>query len=115
MLSDAEYAALCDMLHHIDLTQRFVQGRTFESLRDDLMPLYAVTRCLEIISEASRRLSDGLKARHPQTPWREMAAAGNFYRHNYEDVLPRRVWKTVHEDLPPLRVVIEQELNTSRQ
>ena len=48
------------MLHHIELAQRFAQGRTFESLRDDLMPLYAVTRCLEVISEASRRLSDGI-------------------------------------------------------
>ena len=39
-----------------------------------------------------------------------MAAAGNFYRHNYEDVTPRRVWKTLQEDLSPLRAVIEQEL-----
>jgi uncharacterized protein with HEPN domain len=110
MLSETDSGALRDLLHHIDLARRFVQGRSFESLRDDLMPLYAVTRCLEIISEASRRLSDELKARHPQMPWREMAAAGNFYRHNYEDVLPRRVWKTLHDDLPPLRAAIEQEL-----
>jgi uncharacterized protein with HEPN domain len=110
MLSDKDSATLHDMLHHIDLAERFMQGRSFESLRDELMPLYAVTRCLEVISEASRRLSDDVKARHVRTPWREMAAAGNFYRHNYEDVLPRRVWKTLHEDLPPLRTVIEQEL-----
>jgi uncharacterized protein with HEPN domain len=110
MLSDKDVATLREMLHHIELAERFVQGPSFESLRDDLMPLYAVTRCLEIISEASRRVSDDLKERHPQTPWREMAAAGNFYRHNYEDVLPRRVWKTLHEDLPQLRAVIEQEL-----
>jgi uncharacterized protein with HEPN domain len=113
MLSDKDSATLHDMLHHIDLAERFVQGRSFESLRDELMPLYAVTRCLEIISEASRRLSDDVKARHTRMPWREMAAAGNFYRHNYEDVLPRRVWKTLHEDLPPLRTAIEQELARS--
>ena len=110
MLSEKEGAALRDMLHHIELAEQFVQGRNFESLRDDLMPLFAVIRCLEVISEASRRLSDELKARHPQILWREMAAAGNFYRHNYEDVLPRRVWKTLREDLPPLRAVIEHEL-----
>jgi uncharacterized protein with HEPN domain len=110
MLSDKDSATLHDMLHHIDLAERFVQGRGFEGLRDEVMPLYAVTRCLEIISEASRRLSDELKARHSWLPWREMAAAGNFYRHNYEDVLPHRVWKTLHEDLPPLRAAIEQEL-----
>jgi uncharacterized protein with HEPN domain len=77
------------------------------------MWLYAVIRSLEIISEASRRLSDELKARHPGILWREMAAAGNFYRHpNYEDVTPRRVWKTRQEDLVPLRAVIEQELGS---
>jgi uncharacterized protein with HEPN domain len=109
-LSETERGALHDMLHHVDLAEQFARGRTFEDLRDDPMPLYAITRCLEIISEGSRRLSNELKGRHPRMPWREMAAAGNFYRHNYEDVLPGRIWKTLHEDLPPLRTVIEQEL-----
>ena len=68
MLSDKHSATLHDMLHHIGLAQRFVQGRSFENLRDEVMPLYAVTRCLEIISEASRRLSDELKARHSGLP-----------------------------------------------
>lgn len=68
MLSDKDRATLRDMLHHIELAERFVRGGNFESIRDDLMPLYAVTRCLEIISEASRRLSEDLKARHPQMP-----------------------------------------------
>jgi uncharacterized protein with HEPN domain len=109
-LSETERGALHDMLHDVDLAEQFARGRTFEDHRDDPMPLYAITRCLEIISEGSRRLSNELKAPHPRMPGREMAAAGNFYRHNYEDVLPGRIWKTLHEDLPPLRTVIEQEL-----
>ena len=79
------------------------------------MRLYAIIRALEIISEGSRRLSNELKARYPDIAWQEMAAAGNFYRHNYEDVTPRRVWKTLQQDLPPLRAVIEQELGTSSE
>jgi uncharacterized protein with HEPN domain len=70
----------------------------------------AVTRCLEIISEASRRLPDDLKARHPVIPWKAIAGAGNIYRHNYEDVSQREVWLTVTRDLPPLLTVIENEL-----
>jgi hypothetical protein len=35
MLSETESGALRDMLHHIDLADRFVHGRSFESLRDD--------------------------------------------------------------------------------
>jgi uncharacterized protein with HEPN domain len=39
-----------------------------------------------------------------------MAAAGNVYRHNYEDVAAQYVWDTVQLALPPLRAVIEQEI-----
>ena len=83
MRSDIELNALRDMLHHIDMAENFARGRKLEGLQgNDIMALYAITRCLEIISEASRRLFDDLKARHVEMPWREMAAAGNFYRHN---------------------------------
>jgi uncharacterized protein with HEPN domain len=88
----------------------FTSGHSFETFRDDVMRIYAVTRCLEIISEASRRLSDALKARHPAILWREMAGAGNIYRHDYEDVAATRVWDTVQRALPPLRALVAREL-----
>ena len=75
------------------------------------MVFYAATRCLEIISEASRRLGPDIKARQAHIAWREIAAAGNIYRHNYEDVSQREVWITVTRDLPPLLAVIESELS----
>jgi DNA-binding XRE family transcriptional regulator len=62
---------------------------------------YAITRCLEIISEATRRLSPETKARHPDIPWRKMSASGNIYRHDYEDVAHRLVRGTVHEFCRP--------------
>ena len=111
MPSKAEVAALHDILHHIDLALRFTLGMERQLFLDDIRTVYAVTRCLEIISEASRRLSEGLKSRHPHIPWRQMAGAGNVYRHDYEDVAARFVWDTVQRDLPPLRVVIQHEID----
>jgi uncharacterized protein with HEPN domain len=110
MLSERESGALRDMLHNIGLAEDFSRGHTFESLTADTKTLYALVRTLEIISEASRRVPNAVKARHRHIEWREMAAAGNFYRHNYEDVTARRVWKTVQDHLPKLRAAIEQEL-----
>ncbi len=101
---------LNDIQHHVAMAQGFVAGMTYEAFKDDNLHLYAVTRCLEIISEASRRLPEELKARHPSIAWREMAAAGNIYRHEYEDVAARRVWRTLTHDLPLLHGVIAQEL-----
>ena len=39
-----------------------------------------------------------------------MAAAGNVYRHDYEDVAAQFVWDTVHRALPALTTVIEEEI-----
>jgi uncharacterized protein with HEPN domain len=76
------------MLHHIDLAASFVAGFDYKAFVADERTLYAVTRCLEVISEASRRLPPDLKDRHPSIPWKNIAGAGNIYRHDYEDVAP---------------------------
>ena len=110
MPSDTDQGVLRDILRHIELAERFTRDLTFETFSSDELYLYAVTRCLEVISEASRRLSDELKARHRGIPWKEMAGAGNVYRHDYQDVAALRIWDAVQLALPPLRGVIEQEL-----
>jgi len=101
---------LNDIRYHIDLAQRFAAEVEYEAFRDDLMRFHAVTRCLEIISEASRRLPDAMKARHPSIAWQEMASAGNVYRHDYEDVAASFVWVTLRDHLPRLMVVVDHEL-----
>ena len=110
MPSRSGESALRDMLHHVDLVILFLAGFDYRTFNDDLRTVFAVTRCLEIISEASRRLPGDLKARHPSIEWKQMAGAGNVYRHDYEDVAARHVWQTACNDLPPLRAVLVQEL-----
>ena len=110
MRSDPSIRALRDMAYHIDLAESFAAGVDFGTFRDDLRMVYAVTRCLEIISEASRRLPEAMKARYPSIAWKEMAGAGNVYRHDYEDVAASYVWTTLRNHLPALRVVVTQEL-----
>ena len=103
-------AALSDIERHIGLATQFVEGLDYESFRDDARTVLAVTRCLEIVSEASRRLPDELKTRYPSIPWKEIAGAGNVYRHDYEDVAAKMVWDTVQLALPPLLAVVAQEM-----
>ncbi|MBX9829651.1 MAG: DUF86 domain-containing protein [Xanthobacteraceae bacterium] len=104
---------LRDIHHHIELAERFAEGSDHAAFIADDRTVYAVTRCLEIISEASRRLPDDMKARHPSIPWKQMAGAGNIYRHDYEDVAARYVWETLKHDLPQLRLVVAREIARS--
>jgi uncharacterized protein with HEPN domain len=110
MLSDIERDALEVIGDNIARATRFVEGLDLEGFLVDDKTFYAATRCLEIISEASRRLTSAFRTRFPEIPWKDVAGSGNIYRHNYESVQERRVWKTIHEALPALRAVVDAEL-----
>ncbi len=110
MLSDKARSALLDIRENIAAAQSFLEGASFETFRSDLKTFYAVTRALEIISEASRRLPDEFKACNSAVAWRAIRDAGNFYRHSYERVEVPFIWDTAHDDLVQLSKVVEAEL-----
>jgi uncharacterized protein with HEPN domain len=110
MPSDPVRDALLDISENIHLARSFVAGLDLTAFQISPLHVYAATRALEIISEASRRLPDDLRARHPHLPWRAIRDTGNFYRHQYDNVLESYVWTNVHDDLPPLLAAVEQEL-----
>jgi uncharacterized protein with HEPN domain len=99
-----------DILENIDRTRRFIGNYDFDAFVADTRTFYAVTRALEIISEASRHLPDEMKARSAHLDWRGIALVGNVYRHSYDNVESTLVWDVVTRDLEPLRVAMVAEL-----
>ena len=111
MLSeDRHHQALVDIRENILLAVSFVEGLDEDGFRQDQKVFYAVVRALEIISEASRKLPQTLKARHAHLPWRQIAGAGNVYRHDYLNVTADFIWITLHKSLPDLLAAVEFEL-----
>src|SRR5450631_1294791 len=102
MPSDRTRLALFAIRDNALLAQMFVADLSEAAFRADLRTFYAVTRCLEIISEASRRLSVEIRERNPALPWREIMGVGNIYRHDYDNVAEEMVWRTVRHSLEPL-------------
>lgn len=80
MKDDGKY-----LLHILECIQRIeedVSGglNAFESSH---MIQDAVLRNLQVIAESTKRLSDPLKAGHPQFDWRGIAGFRNFLVHDY--------------------------------
>jgi len=54
-------------------SMRFVDGFDVDAFLANDKTFYAATRCLEFISEASRRLPPAFKERFPEIPWKQVA------------------------------------------
>jgi uncharacterized protein with HEPN domain len=108
--SNRAQLALFDIRDNIQLARQFAADMSQEAFVADRRTFYAVARCLEIISEAARRLPPTVRNRHAELPWRAIMGAGNVYRHDYDNVAEDIIWRTVHEHLAPLLAVVEAEI-----
>jgi uncharacterized protein with HEPN domain len=101
---------LTDIIEAIELIRSEMAGVTLAAFEPDRRKRWLVERGIEIISEASRHLSEELKARQPAIPWAKVAGIGNVLRHEYEDVAHDVLWHVVRDDLPSLEQACREEL-----
>jgi uncharacterized protein with HEPN domain len=66
----------------------------------------ATLRNLQTLSEATQRLTDGIKATQPEIPWSSIAGFRNVLVHNYLGIEMDQVWSIIERDIPPLRQAV---------
>jgi len=71
----------------------------------------AAIRQLEIVGEATKRLSNHLKERNPDIPWRRIAGLRDILIHNYMGVDLNAVWEITQKDVPRLKQRVEEILS----
>ena len=74
-----------------------------ERLTGDRKTLFAVAKALENIGEAVKQVPAAVRHKYPDVPWKDMAGMRGVLVHDYFGVDAAIVWKTVQEDLPPLK------------
>ena len=74
----------------------------------------AVIRQLEIIGEATKRLSKQLCSQHPEVPWRRIAGLRDVLIHDYMGVDIKAVWEVTQKDLPGLKKGIQEILHAMK-
>jgi uncharacterized protein with HEPN domain len=100
---------LQDILDALASIERYVaQGRqAFDE--QELIPVWIIHH-LQIIGEAANALSTDLIDQYSEIPWAQIIAFRNAVVHEYFRISLDLVWAIVKNNLPPLKVTVEQML-----
>ncbi len=111
MKSKREYTDyLQDILDAPTKARHFVKDVDFEAFRANDEKVFAIVRALEIIGEAAKNIPKSMRAKHTEIPWEDVVGMRSKMIHDYFGVDLKVIWKTLHEDLPPLQAAVAKIL-----
>lgn len=104
--------SLLDFLKHIleecDFIIESIDRKSKDEFITDKILSREIVRSLEIIGEATKKLPEDLRIKHPHINWTEMAGMRDVLIHDYFGVDNDVVWNTVTNDIPELKIGIQR-------
>ncbi len=99
-----------DIIEHMGYAEEFIKYRTFEEFANDKKTILSVTKCIEIVGEATKQIPDSIREKYPEIPWRDMAGIRDRLVHGYFKVNLEIVWITAAIEFPELRLMMQNVL-----
>ncbi len=96
------------MLTAIDTLIEGSKRYTAEQAEKDSIIFYGFVKQVEIIGEATYKLTKEFRAAHPEVEWDVIENMRHVLVHGYYAITPHKVWHVVNNDLPVLRPQIER-------
>src|SRR3981189_73232 len=106
---------LRDILEAIIEIEDMLAGSSLDLFTADKMRRMATERYLEVVCEATRRLTDEVKQDAPNIEWQKMIDFGNRLRHAFHATAVDTIWDIVQNPLPPLKSFVEHRIRASNR
>lgn len=107
MIKD-DLAYVDHILDCIRKINEYSTGLSIKEFESNELVQDAIIRNIEIIGEASKKISLDTKQTYYKIPWKEIAGMRDKLIHDYLGVDVIVVWKTIKEDIPTLERLISE-------
>lgn len=99
-------ASLLDISRAGQRVLEFAQGLSRTDLETDVMRLSAILYQLQVVGEATKRLSSTFREQHSDIPWSRAAGMRDIIAHQYDRLDLDVVWTVIQQSIPELLEMI---------
>jgi uncharacterized protein with HEPN domain len=103
-----DHVLLLDMLDHARRAVKAAENQIRADLDSDAVLAAAMERFIEVLGEATSKVSEATRDEAPTIPWRGIIGMRNRLVHGYAAVDHDIVWDVITRDLPALLTELER-------
>ena len=95
------------ILDAIEEIEKYLTETDFDLFMENSMMRFACIKQMEIIGEASNRVSNELKEKFTDIKWAQIVGMRNVFAHEYFGIDSKIVWEIIKTDIPELKTWIK--------
>jgi len=97
-----------DILESAFKITEYIKDMSEEDFLNDNKTQSAVIREIEVVGEATKRISTEFREKYPHVPWKMIAGMRDVLIHQYDAVDLLTVWDTAVNDIPKIISQLEK-------
>jgi uncharacterized protein with HEPN domain len=101
---------LLHILEAIEEIENCVSGVNLDTFLQSSMMRFASVKQIEIIGEAANNISEEVKNKFTEIQWRQITDLRHVLDHDYFGVDSKLIWQIIADDIPDLKIKINEVL-----